>query len=169
MADVVALRAALTRLGFSAKGAGFITNDQGLDTLDELKVLTNDEIKSLCKVVRRPGGTIPNPDAGDPGQPATLSNPGEQVPLRAEIKLKLACYYLRFKDQTSQVVGAPDINLVNVRRLQNDRDWEKSHKDVDDQELSLRDWYRNIESIEEWLRGCLGFTKIPLAYVVRAE
>ena len=44
MADVVALHAALTRLGFSAKAAGFITNDQGLEALDELKVLTNDEI-----------------------------------------------------------------------------------------------------------------------------
>ena len=98
MADVVALRAALTRLDFSAKGAGFITDNQGLDTLDDLKILTNDGIESLCKVVRRPGGTITKPNAGDPGQPATLSNPGEQVLLRAEINLKLACYYLRFKD-----------------------------------------------------------------------
>ena len=72
MADVVALRAALTRLGFSAKGAGFITDNQGLDTLDELKLLTNDEIESLFKVVWRPGGTIPNPNDGDPGQPAML-------------------------------------------------------------------------------------------------
>ena len=76
MADVVALCAALTRLGFSAKAAGFITDDQGLDTLDERKVLTNDEIESICKVVWRPGGTVPNPNVGDPGQPATLSNPG---------------------------------------------------------------------------------------------
>ena len=76
MADVVALCAALTRLGLSAKAAGFITDDQELDTLDDLKVLTNDEIESLCKVVRSPEGTVPNPNAGDPGQPATLSNPG---------------------------------------------------------------------------------------------
>ena len=67
MADVVALCAALTCLGFSAKAARFITYNQGLDTLDELKVLTNDEIESLCKVVRRPGGTVPNPNNGDPG------------------------------------------------------------------------------------------------------
>ena len=166
MADVVALRAALARLGFSAKGAGFITKDQGLDTLDELKVLTNDEIESLCKVVRRHGGTIPNPNAGDPGQPATLSNTEEQVSLQAELNLNLAFDYLRFKDQTSQVVGAPEMNLVNNRRLRNQRDWEKSHKYVDAPELSLRDWSRNIESIEEWLRGFLGVTKIPLAYVV---
>ena len=44
MSGVVALRADLTRLGFSDKAAGFITNDQGLEALDELKVLTNDEI-----------------------------------------------------------------------------------------------------------------------------
>ena len=89
MADFVALRADLARLGLSAKSDGFITDDQGLETLDGLKVLTNDEIERLCKVVRRPGGTVPNPNAGDPGQTATLSNPGEQVPLLAELKLKL--------------------------------------------------------------------------------
>ena len=83
MADVVALHAALTRLGFLANAAGFITYDLGLDTLDELKVLNNDDIESLCKVFRRPGGTITNPNAYDPGQPASLSNPGDQVMLRS--------------------------------------------------------------------------------------
>ena len=81
MAGVVALCAALMRLCFSSKVSGFITDDQGLDTLDELKVLTNDEIEKLCKVVWSPGGTVTNPNTGDPGQPATLSNSGEQVPL----------------------------------------------------------------------------------------
>ena len=148
MSDIVAFCAALTRLGFSAKAAGFITDDQGLDTFDELKVLPNDEIESLCKVVRRPGGTVPNPNARYPGQPSTLLNPGEQFPLRAELNLKIACYYLRFKDQTSCVVGSSEINLVNVCELRNHRDWEKSHKDVDAPELSLQDWSRKIEIIE---------------------
>ena len=40
---------------------------------------------------------------------------------------------------------------------------------MDAPELSLHDWSRNIESIEEWLQGCLRVTKIPLTYVVRAE
>ena len=91
--------------------------------MDELKLLTNDEIESFFKVVRRPGGIVPNPNSGDPGQPATLSNPGEKVPLLAELNLKLACYYLQFKDRTSRVVGSPEINLVNVRELRNHRDW----------------------------------------------
>ena len=159
MSDVVALRAALMRLGFSAKAAGFITDEQGLDTLNDLKVLTNGEIEIFCKVVRRPGGTVPNPNAGDPGQPATLLNPGEKFPLRSELNLKLACYYILFKDRTRRVVGSPDINLVNVHALWNHRYWEKYHKDMDAPELSLRDWSRNTESIEEWFRGCLGFPR----------
>ena len=66
-------------------------------------------------------------------------------------------------------MGSTDINLVNVRELRNHRDWEKFHKDVDAPELSFRDWYRNIESNKEWLQGCLGVSKIPLAYVVQSE
>ena len=81
MADAISLRSALTRMFSLSKADGFITDDQGLDTLDDLKLLTNDEIKILCKVVQSPGETFPNHTAGDPGQPATLLNPGEQVPL----------------------------------------------------------------------------------------
>ena len=40
---------------------------------------------------------------------------------------------------------------------------------MDAPELSLWDWSRNIESIENWIRRCLGVYKIPLAYVVRSE
>ena len=91
--------------------------------MDELKVLNNGEIESLCKVVWRPGGTVSKPNDGNPGQPYPLSNPGEQVPLQADLNLNLACYYLRFKYRTICVVVSLDINLVNVRALWNHRDW----------------------------------------------
>ena len=34
-----------------------------------------------------------NPDAGNPGAPAQIPNPGNNVSLRAETKLKLAGYF----------------------------------------------------------------------------
>ena len=46
---------------------------------------------------------------------------------------------------------------------------EEGHKDVDPPDFSVKDWPRMIEAVEEWLRGCLGVTKIPLAYVIRPE
>ena len=154
-------------MAFSNEAAEFVTVAQGLNELEEFRLLKDEEVQSLCKVVRHPGGTIPNPQATIVGQPATLPNPGLSVSLRAENNLKLACYFLRYRERTSRDVGVQDITLDNVRTLHEHKDWEEAHEDVDAPTINTRDWPRTIDSIEEWLRGCLGVTKIPLAYVVR--
>ena len=82
MAAAVAIRDALQRMGFSANAALAVTNEQGIDDMDELGVLTDTEVENLCKVVRRPGGA----------NTAGVANPGHAVSLRAENNLKLACY-----------------------------------------------------------------------------
>ena len=169
MADVVAIRATLVRLGMSNAAAQFITNDQGMDSLVELALLTDEEVESLCKVVRCPGGTIPNPNAAAPGEPANIRNPGNSVSMVAENNLKLCCYYLRFQNRTSRTVAAADIDRDPVRALKEHKLWEEKHEDVEAPEINPRDWPRTIEAIEEWLRGHLGVTKIPLAYVIRDE
>lgn len=166
MAAAVALCAALIRMGFTANAATCITEEQGQDSLAELTLLTDSEIENLCKVVRRPGGLMANPNAGD-GAPANIPNPGISVSLRAENNLKLACYFLRYKVRTSRGVVATEITLANVRALRNHKEWEAAHEDVDAPEINAKDWPRTMDAIEEYLRGCLGVTKIPLAYVVR--
>ena len=71
MAAVTAIRTALGRLGFTGAAQIFITDAQGLNTLEEFCILTGSEVESLIKVIRRPGGTIADPapgaapDAGD--------------------------------------------------------------------------------------------------------
>ena len=79
------------------------------------------------------------------------------------------CYYLRFKVRTSRTVVAADITLENVRALKDLRDYEEQQEDGTPPELNARNWPKTIEMIEEWLRGCLGITKIPLAYVIRED
>jgi hypothetical protein len=59
-ADVNALRTALTHLGFSVDGAVAITEDQGLDSLNEIKLLSDVEVADLCKALRCPRGQIEN-------------------------------------------------------------------------------------------------------------
>ena len=49
MAVAVAMRAAYIRLGFTATGADSLTDDQDIDSVQELQVLTDDEVKNLCK------------------------------------------------------------------------------------------------------------------------
>ena len=51
----MALRSAYRRIGFSAKAALVITYAKGIDSLEELDILTYREIENLYKVVRRPG------------------------------------------------------------------------------------------------------------------
>ena len=79
------------------------------------------------------------------------------------------CYFLRFKERTSRTVAAADVTLQNVRGYQNHKKWEEDHDDVEAPEINAKDWPRTMDALEEYLRGCLGVTKIPLAYVVREE
>eukprot|EP00978_Attheya_sp_CCMP212_P016839 scaffold44472_cov54-Attheya_sp.AAC.4 len=85
MADLASTRQLLVRMCFTNAAAAVITDEQGVDELSEIKILTDDEIASLCKVVRRPGGAVPNPNAHVAGQPATYTARGESVSMIAKI------------------------------------------------------------------------------------
>ena len=158
-------------MGFTNDLRQHMTNPagQGLNSLQEFRYLSDDDVKTLCKTLRSPGGTIPNPDHGLPGQPATIRNPGFQVSLRAEHNLKLMCYFIRFKYHTSRDIEPANITLDTVRELRDHRSWELEHEDVDPPEINTKNWPATIEAIEEYLRGCLGSSGIPLSYVVREE
>ena len=84
MAAVAAMRTALTRLGFTQDVAATITNVQGVDSIGELKFLNDKEVENLCNNIRKPGGMMPNPNAGIQGEPAMIRNPGQGVSARAE-------------------------------------------------------------------------------------
>ena len=62
----IPLHDALARMGFTQPTINYMTMRQGMDSLEEFKILTDDEVKSLCKVFRRPRGTIGNPLALTP-------------------------------------------------------------------------------------------------------
>ena len=109
----------------------------------------------MCKVVRKPGGTS--------------NAAGTAVSLRAEANLKMAVYYLKYQERTSRPAEASNITLNNVRALRTHKQWEAEHKDVLAPTISMKDWPKTIQSLVEYLKGCLGVTKIPLAYVIRDE
>ena len=58
----VALRSAYVRIGFSTESALVITDSQGIDCMEEFKIITDGDIDNMCKVIRRTGGinTITN-------------------------------------------------------------------------------------------------------------
>ena len=166
MSSAQEIKMILSLLGFSREAGEFLATTQGYDTLEEFGLLTDDEVENLCKVVRRPGGVMKNPD-GD--KPENVPNPGISVSLRAENNLKLACYYVRWHERTSRAIKPTDVTLTNIRKLRDLKKWEEDHKDAEPPTINSRDWSKTIEAIEEYLFGCLGSTKIPLKYVIREE
>ena len=92
-----ALYTALGRLGFTNAAAVFITDQEGLDSLDKFHPLMDDKVQNLIKVTRCPGRTIPNPAPEAAGAPALppIPNPRIPVSLCAENNLQLTCYRLQ--------------------------------------------------------------------------
>jgi hypothetical protein len=60
-----ALRTALSRLGFSAPCCAFFVDVQGMDSLEEFTFLLDSDVENLCRVCRKPGGTLVAPTATD--------------------------------------------------------------------------------------------------------
>ena len=155
-ANAIAMRNALDRIGFSAAAAAAIVNEQGIDQIEEMIILTDAEVENLCKVVRRPGG-----QQGQ-GQNA------HQVSMRAENNLKLACYWGRHQERVSRTAEPNNITLQQIRALRHLRDAETNHEDPEEApSIISSNWARTLEALEEYLRGFLGTTKVPLSYVVR--
>ena len=92
-----ALCTTLGHLGFTNAATVFITDQQGLDSVDEFHPLMDDEVENLIKVTCHPGGTIPNPAPIAAGAPALplIPNPRIPVSLCAENNLQLMCYLLQ--------------------------------------------------------------------------
>ena len=51
----VALQSTYAWIGFSTEAALVITDAQGIDCMEEIDILTDEEINNLCKVIRIPG------------------------------------------------------------------------------------------------------------------
>ena len=46
------------RLCFTTATTNAIIQDQGIDSLDEVHLLESSDVETLCKTIRRQGGTI---------------------------------------------------------------------------------------------------------------
>jgi hypothetical protein len=97
---------------------------QGLSTINAFNSLSEDDIEDVCKIVRRPGGTIPNPafgqGAGRGAQPPMLPNPVLQIGHLHEKRLKMLRYFVyhlhRIQRDFDPAVATMEI-LQDVYRL----------------------------------------------------
>ena len=100
MAAVLMRQYLETVVNVSAPTARVMT-DQGLDDFDTVTDFTEDDMKTLCVSIRRPGGLVPNPRAADPNQPPEIRNPGHVVSMISEKRLLLTAFAAHHLARTS--------------------------------------------------------------------
>ena len=156
----VQLRQMLQNIGFVQDAATYIVDTQGFDTGEDYANMTNTDIENICKITRRPGG-----------QNATNNGPnnGISVSMKAEKNLKMVAFFYRYQLRTSRPLIIGNATTNNIARYRMLMEAEEQHTDMTPPELSFVNWTRTIDVIEDYLRNCLGKTKIPLAYVIREQ
>ena len=107
MADLAALCTVIGLLGFTNAATTAITaeDQQYIGDLEELCFLTDTNVENLCKVLRRPGGTITDAE-GNP-----FPNPSIPVSIHAYNNLKLSAEFLHHSKRVSSPVLAADVTL----------------------------------------------------------
>lgn len=147
-------------------------NAQGLESFDDLESLTDQDIKDICDNLKSPGGTIPNPDAGVPGQPATIPNRGVAFGFIFVKRLRQIRYFYYHLNRIQRAF-APNLATLNAlgtywRRHEEE---EKDQDDIDEPAplRKLEDVRQTLENIDEYLITKRGACGAPLAYIVRDQ
>lgn len=143
--------------------------DEGLEALDDFIEFDDSGITNLCASVRKPGGTIANPQAADPGQPAVIPNPGFSLSAICEKRLKLACYTAKCYNLIGRVIDQISMNRMRLRLY----DDHKKIVDASEAPEKLQPVsksfgiIRAMDIVPSHLRERLGVRDVALSYVIR--
>ena len=142
--------------------------DQGVDSLDELKNLSEDEIKSMCTNIRK----MPPPEAPAAGRGARRAG---VVPITTsnERNLKLLRFYLLHLDRTQRDFDIDNFGDETLENAKVQREIETNKKGdppkIPDKMKSVAQIRVTIDDLDDYLKRALGMSGAPLAYVTRDE
>ena len=153
------MRSLFTQMGCTNQAANAIVYDQGINQLHTLHYLTNSDVETLCKNVKRPGEVA----AGNRGG----ANLGHMISHWAEMNIKLAAYWLQYSEKISHPKIGADVTVAVVRSIHALCDAEGTYDDPSATTIDDRNWPRTFDTIDEYFRNSFGMTNIPLAYVTR--
>ena len=164
MANIVVTRNYLQNvIGLTDAAQANAVIDEGITNLEDLADFEEDDIKTLCSSVRRPGGMILL--GGNP-----VANPGHNIPAICETRLILAAYAAKIYRSVMRPIDPVSMNAARLREF-------KKHREVidnfDDGNVEVPEVSRNygimkaLENFPMILRATLGTSKVPLSYVIR--
>lgn len=150
-------------------------NAQGLQAFDDLENLTDNDVKDICKNVRQPGGTIPNPVAiANPDNaaiPAAIPNRGVNMSFLAEKRLRQLRYYIYHMHRIQRTFVPNQATLHRLTEVWAELKEKEDEKNDDVPEVEkltrVEQVRKTIEDIDDACNTKLGSSGAPLAYITR--
>ena len=175
MAEPVAFRSMLGRMSFTDEGKTAMMDQLVIDNLNTLILLDDRDIRSLCDVIRSPGGIVANPACVQVGGiypvgvNAYIRNNGTPVSLVAETNLNLVVFYLKLMNRVSQPVLVSEVTVLNIKTILSLYKFEREYEPNEGaMVIDAKNCVKTLVVMYEFLYQRLGtMSKNPLAYVIR--
>lgn len=156
---------------------------QGISSLEDLAEFeSNDDVKTLCATVRKPGGTIEDPvqvaanaaavaagNAIPHAQVRQIPDPGHMVPNMCELRLMLAVFGARYYTALGRPVEEQMLSRAILNKFRAHISAVSNHQDPDDLPEIGRSYgiMKFLDQFPVYLREVLGVNKVPLVYIIR--
>ena len=140
---------------------------EGLMAIDDLVDFEDESIKTLCASIRKPGGTIPDPDDNR----RRIANPGHSIPAICEKRLKQAAYGARIYDSIGRQIAHLSLSRTRLKLFQQHRDIIENHDEPEKLPVVSKAFniMKAMDLVPNHLRDRLGVDKVSLAYVIRED
>jgi len=182
-ADLAALRTylidaiglgATTPLGLERANAII---DEGLESITDLVDLSHEDgVKTLCYNVRKPAGSIPQPDWIEPEpnpqnlRELTIPKTGQDIPTICEQRLTIAAYGAKVSYRSiNRQISTVSLNRDRLRAFQRHQEMIKNHTESESLPEQSKTFtaQKFLDQLPTYLREILGVNKDSLAYVIR--
>ena len=144
---------------------------EGLESIQDFAEFEKEDIETLCASVRKPGGTIPNPNAAAPGAPATIPNPGFAIPAICEKRLISAAYTAKMYSMIGRDIDNNTMNRARLKKFDAHKRLIDEHQDPEKLPQVTKTFgiIKAMDLVPGHLRERLGLEKVALSYIIRDE
>ena len=142
---------------------------EGLGVLADFLEFDKDAIEIVCSSIRKPGGTIANPNANVQGAPAYVPNPGFSIPAICEKRLIAAAYTAKIYDMIGRDITPETMSRSRIKKFDAHRTIMEDHEDPEKLQVVSKTFgiVKAMDLVPSHLRDRLGVRKVPLSYVIR--
>ena len=179
--NVQAMKALFQRIGFTQGASDYMVTEQGIDSMAQLDNLDEETVTGLCKLCRKPGGTVGigalparrQAAAAANAPPPHFPNPGNPVPMLKELNLKIAIFLVKHRimiDRTPVFTDITSATVTDIKDFKKELESMKSPEQDTAPQLTQKRIFEFFDEFKEFLAENIGpISNRPLAYVVREK